>query len=106
MKKLFLLIALMCLSCSALKAEPVSKQKALQVASQVMGTKSGMRMAPAMNTMKAEAVFDKVDTKGNPYMYVVHKEGSNGYVLVSGDDCYAMVLGYTTSSVMPSTTHH
>ena len=95
MKKLFLLIALMCLSCSALKAEPVSKQKALQVASQVMGTKSGMRMAPAMNTMKAEAVFDKVDTKGNPYMYVVHKEGSNGYVLVSGDDRYATVLGYS-----------
>ena len=95
MKKFFFLIALMCLSCSALMAEPVSKQKALQVASQVMGAKSGMRMAPAMNTLKAEAVFDKVDAKGNPYMYVVHREGSNGYVLVSGDDRYAEVLGYS-----------
>lgn len=64
----------MCLSCSAQMAEPVSKQKALQVASQVMGAKSGMRMAPAMNTLKAETVFDKVDAKGNPYMYVVHKK--------------------------------
>lgn len=95
MKKFFLLIALMCLSCSAQMAEPVSKQKALQVASQVMGAKSGMRMAPAMNTLKAETVFDKVDAKGNLYMYVVHKKGSNGYVLVSGDDRYATVLGYS-----------
>ena len=58
----------MCLSCSALMAEPVSKQKALQVASQVMGTKNGMRMAPAMNMMKAVAAMNL--TKGAAAMKV------------------------------------
>ena len=76
-------------------AEPMSKQKALQIASQVMGTKSGMKKAPALNTMKAEVVFGKVDAKGNPYLYAVHRKGSEGYVLVSGDDRYATVLGYS-----------
>ena len=85
----------MCLSCSALMAEPVSKQEALQIASKVMGTKSGIKKAPALNTMKAEVAFDKVDAKGNPYLYAVHRKGSDGYVLVSGDDRYATVLGYS-----------
>ena len=95
MKKFLLLIIVICLSCSALMAEPVSKQKALQIASQVMGAKSRMKKASALNTMKAEVVFDKVDAKGNPYLYAVHKKGSDGYVLVSGDDRYAAVLGYS-----------
>lgn len=95
MKKFLLLIIVICLSCSAMMAEPVSKQKALQIASQVMGAKSRMKKASALNTMKAEVVFDKVDAKGNPYLYAVHKKGSDGYVLVSGDDRYAAVLGYS-----------
>lgn len=95
MKKFFLLIIEMCLTCSALMAEPVSKQKALQIASQVMGTKIGMKKASALNTMKAEVVFGRMDAKGNPYLYAVHRNGSEGYVLVSGDDRYATVLGYS-----------
>lgn len=95
MKKYFLIITAICLSCAALMAEPVSKQKALQIASQVMDAKNGMKKAPALNTLKAEAVFGKVDTKGNPYLYAVCGKESGGYVLVSGDDGYAEVLGYS-----------
>ena len=84
MKKYFLIITAICLSCAALMAEPVSKQKALQIASQVMDAKNGMKKAPALNTLKAEAVFGKVDAKGNPYLYAVCGKESGGYVLVSG----------------------
>lgn len=66
MKKFFLINSAICLSCAALMAEPVSKQMALQIASQVMDAKNGMKKAPALNTLKAEAVFGKVDAKGMP----------------------------------------
>lgn len=85
----------MCLSVSVLMAEPVSKQKAMQIAAQVIGSKSGMKKAPAISTMQAEAVFDKTDAKGNPYIYAVSRKGASGYVLVSGDDRYVAVLGYS-----------
>ena len=89
MKKYFLIISAIYLSCAALMAEPVSKQKALQIASQVMDAKNGMKKAPALNTLKAidvtipTSLKDGVwyDLQGRRY---VEKPTQHGIYILNG----------------------
>jgi len=53
--------------------------------------------APVMREWKTAAVFNATDRTGQPYLYAVQAAQQEGFVLVSGDDRFADVLGYSDS---------
>ncbi len=90
MKKILLFLVVMCLYCMALSAEPVTKQKAQQIAAQWLAEKSPTRRALPVSEMKAEVVLDAVNGVGQPYLYAVHAKDRNGFVIVSGAVLYEL----------------
>lgn len=102
MKKYFSLIALLWLSCTMITANPIDKQKALQIAAKRFVSKNGMKKAPSTKSLQADVVFNAVNANGHPYLYAVHAKGGAGYVLVSGDDRFEEVLGYSDSGSFDS----
>lgn len=79
-------------------AERVTPEQAGKLAMRVLPDKT-----PAMREWKTAAVFGATDRKGHPYLYAVHSEQQDGYVLVSGDDRYVPVLGYSESGPLDET---
>lgn len=103
----FLLLAVCFLTTSVLLAGPVSREQAQQAASSFMAGKQTTHRASSDGQMRTEVVFDAVDASGQPYLYAVTMGQDNGFVIVSGDDRYRSVLGYSLSgtfdnSQMPS----
>lgn len=109
MKKnhVFTLAAMLIVMVSAsVWANPVSPEQARQVASGFLSGKTVVdrvtgrrtpRRAPAQNEMETKVVFDATDSLGQPLMYAVNFKTQGGYVLVSGDDRFNEVLGYSDS---------
>lgn len=91
---LLAVLMLIAFSPAALRAEAVSPEQAKQVASRFMKKHSVQRQAPQRGEMETAVVFDATDRSGNPYLYAVNLPQESGYVLVSGDDRFAEVLGY------------
>ena len=96
LRKTFLLLTVGCLMGAVATAAPIGKQRAQQIAAQAMGGKSLTHRAPSADALQVETVFDAVNELGQPYLYAV-SNGTEGFVLVSGDDRYAEVLGYSDS---------
>ena len=96
-KKAFLLSAVMWLCGTTLMATSVSRQKAQQIAAHFISQKSPSRRAPSVESMQTKVVLDKVNGTGMPYLYAVYPSEGEGYVLVSGDDRFTEVLGYSDS---------
>ena len=96
-KKLFLLSAVMWLCGTTLMATSVSRQKAQEIAAHFISQKSPTHRALSVESMQTEVVFNQVNGMGVPYLYVVKVSEGKGYVLVSGDDRFAEVLGYSDS---------
>ncbi|MBR4432025.1 MAG: C10 family peptidase [Paludibacteraceae bacterium] len=46
--------------------------------------------------MEAAVVFDAKDKTGHPYLYAVNLPEQGGFVLVSGDDRFRTILGYSS----------
>ena len=78
-----------------LMAAPVSKQQAQQVAAQLLGSKQTARRVSS--TLQVETVFGAVNATGDAYLYAVSQGDGEGFVIVSGDDRYQQVLGYSDS---------
>ena len=97
MRKLLLVLIIVCLYSMAIGAEPVGRQRAQQIAAQFLSKISISHRAPSASEMQAEAVFDEKNGMGMPYLYVVHASEDKGFVIVSGDDRFAEVLGYSDS---------
>lgn len=95
MRKSILLVLCSLLS-TVLYAGPVSKEQARQIASQFLTAKGGAHRAPAQLVEQAP-VLNAVDKAGNPYIYAFNAGHDGGYVLVSGDDRFVDVLGYSNS---------
>ena len=100
MRTVTMLLFVSLLSLSAAWAQPVSTEQAKQIASQFLlasGVASGgQRRAAAQNALSAAVVFNATDSAGQPYLYAVSAP-QNGFVLVSGDERFADVLGYSTT---------
>ena len=98
MRTVFVLFVLFLLSIGGW-AQQVSPEQAKEIAAQFLkanyARKNIKRNAPAVGTMKTEAVFDATDKSGQPYVYAVSYSKQTGYVLVSGDERFADVLGYS-----------
>ncbi len=89
-----ILLVLCCLLSTVLFAGPVSKEQARQIASQFLTAKGGAHRAPAQ-LVEQPPVLNAVDKAGNPYIYAFNAGHDAGYVLVSGDDRFVDVLGYS-----------
>lgn len=80
---------------SVLFAGPVSKQQAQEIASRFMTGKT--HRAPSTAAMQTQVVLNAVDNVGQPLLYAVTMGSEQGFVLVSGDDRFRSVLGYSDS---------
>ena len=86
MKKLFALTVAM-LSMIGMSANPITPEKALQIAQEYMVPGHTMTMQTQAKSRRASAV-------SAPY-YVISRGENQGYVIVAGDDCMPEILGYT-----------
>lgn len=98
-KLLFFLALLLTMMVQVTWAQQVSPEQAKEIASKFLkanySRRNIKRNAPAVSTMKTDVVFDATDTSGQPYVYAVTSTQQDGFVLVSGDERFAEVLGYT-----------
>ena len=80
-------------------AQHVSPEQAKEIASKFLKGQStkqgGRRNAPSANMLKTAVVFNAKDTSGQPYLYAVTDTRQSGFVLVSGDERFNAVLGYS-----------
>lgn len=101
---LSLLTVLLVLDIAGLRADAVTPEQATQIASQFFSNKGPRRMqssarrTSAQSAMTTVAVFDSIDSAGQPYIYAVSAPQQDGFVLVSGDDRFNAVLGYSDGS--------
>ena len=83
-------------------AQHVSPEQAKEIASKFLKGQStkqgGRRNAPSANMLKTAVVFNAKDMAGQPYLYAVSATLQDGFVLVSGDERFKAVLGYSDVS--------
>jgi len=83
-------------------AQHVSPEQAKEIASKFLKVQStkqgGRRNAPSANMLKTAVVFNAKDMAGQPYLYAVSATLQDGFVLVSGDERFKAVLGYSDVS--------
>jgi uncharacterized repeat protein (TIGR02543 family) len=75
-----------------------AKEKASQFLKANYARTGGKRSAPAASALKTAVVFDAKDMAGQPYLYAVSATQHDGFVLVSGDERFKAVLGYSDVS--------
>ena len=92
-----LLLSVCFLMASVLFAGPVSKQQAQEMAAQFLSGKSVSHRTISASQMHVKTVMNAVDEAGQPYLYAVQPDNQHGYVIVSGDDRFRDVLGYSES---------
>ena len=82
-------------------AQNVTPEQAKQIAAQFLQgkrTDKSSKRAPGQNELKTAVVFNAKDTSGQPYLYAVTDTRQSGFVLVSGDERFNAVLGYSDVS--------
>ena len=92
-----LLLSVCFLMASVLFAGPVTKQQAQEMAAQFLAGKSITHRAASASQMHIKVVMNAVDEAGQPYLYAVQPDNQRGFVIVSGDDRFRDVLGYSES---------
>ena len=102
MRRFLFVITAMLLIVQGLWAQHVTPEQAKEKASQFLKANyartGGKRSAPAVSELKTAVVFDAKDKKGLPYLYAVTDSRQSGFVLVSGDERFKAVLGYSDNS--------
>ena len=91
MKKIAGLFSLFLFVCSTIHADPISLEKARGIASEYL--KGGNLPRLVKNTKRVKS---KAQTpEANAPLYIFSRGEGQGFILVSGDDCLPVVLGYT-----------
>ena len=97
--KLLFILALLLTAGIEAWAQHVTPEQAKEKASQFLKANyartGGKRSAPAASALKTAVVFNAKDTSGQPYLYAVTDTRQSGFVLVSGDERFNAVLGYS-----------
>ena len=100
--KLLFILALLLTAGMEAWAQHVTPEQAKEKASQFLKANyartGGKRSAPAASALKTAVVFNAKDTSGQPYLYAVTDTRQSGFVLVSGDERFNAVLGYSDVS--------
>lgn len=105
MKRIGFLLTVFVLSAiSTIQAASVTPDQAKQIAAQFISAKQQQyreqgkpirRATPVAQEMETKVLFEARHTDGNPYLYAVRYPQEDGFVLISGDDRFAPVLGYS-----------
>ena len=98
--RLFIVLALLfTLVVQEAWTQPVTQEDAKQIAAQFLKSRyarhSTKRKAPAQTELTTDVVFNATDSEGQPYLYAVSTPQRDGFVLVSGDERFVDVLGYS-----------
>ena len=100
--KLLFILALLLTAGMEAWAQHVTPEQAKEKASQFLKANyartGGKRSAPAASALKTAVVFNAKDMAGQPYLYAVTDTRQSGFVLVSGDERFNAVLGYSDVS--------
>ena len=96
MKKAFLLLLLMGLTCG-LSAGPVSPEKALDVARRVFSADPATKAVKGEPKIIWDGEFEPTKAGTDPAFYVVARDGG-GFVIVAGDDAVRPVLALSYES--------
>ncbi len=88
MKKKAFALLLLGVSTVGIYADPIDLNKAKEVASVYM---VGQQEPTAVNTTTAK----RITNDGQQPLYIFNRGEGQGFVIISGDDCLPMVLGYT-----------
>ncbi|MDE5739000.1 MAG: C10 family peptidase [Bacteroidaceae bacterium] len=91
MKKLCVTASLL-LAAIGVSADPITPQRAMQIAQEYMVEGYTMNLAVKAKARHATAA----SAISAPY-YVISRGENQGYVIVAGDDCLPEILGYTES---------
>ena len=96
LKNLFILMLLM--SAMAVHAEPISQATAASKAKAFFANRKAASTAdPHMVLQGRQRVLGKSPKVSNSYYYVFNNGNNDGFVIVSGDDSTAPILGYADS---------
>lgn len=91
-----LAMALACILASAVSADPITEDAAGKVAKKVLrhlrNADVGIEKVDVANKVGSRA---SVVSDGEPEYYVYNSEDGRGYVIVSGDDLFPEVVGYS-----------
>ena len=101
MKRILTYITLVVLLLSGsvtLYAAVRTAEQAQQIAIQQFSNRNIRRAASKQNKWQTKVVFNALNQDKQPYLYAVNLSNEEGFVLVSGDDRFAPVLGYGLSS--------
>lgn len=93
MKKSLLCLVACILASFSLNAAPVGRQQAQNIARKFLSER-GVAVGQLTSTATGMA---KAKGDGTPSYYVFNNGQNNGFVIVSGDDCAPLVLGYSDS---------
>ena len=93
---LAMLIALLLLPAEMLMAATRSVEQARQLALRQMTKKGGDR-AKGIGKAELKLVYTQNDTKAEPCYYVFATKPTEGFTIVSGDDRFPEIIGYTTN---------
>ena len=91
MKKILLLIALLALCTQGIDAKSITPDQARAIAQQQLVKSTKLTASNA----KMKLSYSAMNMKGQADFYVFNTEGSNGYVIVAGDDATDPVLAYS-----------
>ena len=99
-------VALLYVGVMSLEAATISADQAKQIAARFLANQQVQSGAQPLirraslrpNELATKVVFDAKDQAGAPYLYAVELANDGGFVLVSGDDRYAGVLGYSDAA--------
>ena len=91
-----MLMALLMLPAEMLMAATRSVEQARQLALRQMTKKSGDK-AKGIGKAELKLVYTQNDTKAEPCYYVFATKPTKGFTIVSGDDRFPEIIGYTTN---------
>ena len=93
MRRLFLTLGIIAIGFGSLVAGPVSQQKAQNIGAKFLSTTElgQQKTEIQLNLVSAALTRDAVD------YYIFNVKGSNGFVVVAGDDCVKPILAYATT---------
>lgn len=107
MKKIYLFILLLITNISLLRAEPISKETAEQVAINFFQTRN-ISQSQNVNDTSAELVYQEDAVMMNnevtdvpTTLYYIFDINNLGFVIVSGDDDLIPIIGYSTEGTFP-----
>ena len=99
MKRFYISLLAIIFAAIQVIAAPVDPQKALEIANEFWANKVSelSRLVPANRALKAPSLDGQ--SKEDQAFYVFTETDNNGFVIVSGDDRLAPIVGYSTNAV-------